>query len=132
MQIMAHDQAQEILNKIEELADKVDLTKDKLSGKIDDCNDKVDAFKERLSDKIDNIQDEIGGKDGLRARVTTLESVVNNAVRKGSITPPPPDSSRSPKQSSIKSHAVTAAAGVGGTSVIYMIVEIVNTLLKSK
>jgi hypothetical protein len=85
---------------------------------------------EKLSDGIDDINTQLGGREGIRERLTALEVQMGQALTNSSLStyPPPPVK----RKKSIKDHAPALGAGAGATGLLYMLVELANTFLKTK
>lgn len=113
----------DILDKIDRLGEKIGRVEERVS-------DKIDRIEERVTDKVDEIATQIGGPDGVRERLTTLEVRFEQVI----VEHTPAHSYPSPvkiKKSVMKEHgtAVGAGAGVAITSVVYAVVQLISSIV---
>jgi 3-deoxy-D-manno-octulosonate 8-phosphate phosphatase KdsC-like HAD superfamily phosphatase len=116
-----------------EVTDDIRDLKSDLKEDVKDLKDDVKNVKE----DVESIKRDLGGQGGIRERVTAIEVKVQKAVVNTTASPfssPPPSSQPAPKprKPSIKDHGMALGAGAGGAGAIIAIVELIQTVLKSK
>jgi hypothetical protein len=95
---------------------------------LSEINSKVDDVNENLSEKIGDIKDELGGKEGIRERLTALEVTVASFADRETT----PVSIVTTKKSSTKEQAAMVGGAGGIGAIILYILQLAGEYMKTK